>query len=114
MGGRGRASGALATVVDEGTRMGDRRLVARAAVKRSHVEMYRHPEHVDSMRLLQEASRAKAVLLAFHDDAGLGRASLLESEVRWTLGTGALAAKAAERAARDARRAGSRRERARS
>ena len=107
-----RASDVLAVVVEEGTKIGDRRLVARAAVKRSHVEMYRHPEHVDSMRLLQEASRAKAVLLAFHDDAGLGRASLLESEVRWTLGTGALAAKAAERAARYARRAGSRREEA--
>jgi DNA-binding SARP family transcriptional activator len=107
-----RASDVLTTVVDEGTRIGDRRLVARAAAKRSHVEMYRHPEHVDSTRLLEEASRAIAVLRTFHDDAGLARASLLESEVRWTLGTGALAAKAAERAARYARRAGSRREEA--
>jgi len=107
-----RASDVLATVVDHGTRIGDRRLVARAAAKRSHVEMYRHPEHVDSIRLLEEATRATAVLRTFHDDAGLARASLLESEVRWTLGTGALAARAAERAARYARRAGSRREEA--
>lgn len=107
-----RASSVLATVIELGTAIGDRRLVARATVKRSHVEMYRHPEQVDAVRLLGEAAGAIAVLRTFGDDAGLARASLLESEVRWTLGTGALAAKAAERAARYARRAGSRREEA--
>ncbi|MCI0584962.1 MAG: AAA family ATPase [Chloroflexi bacterium] len=108
----GRASDVLEEVVGEGTKIGDRRLVARAAAKRSHVEMYRHPEQVDPVRLLGEANRVLSVLRTFRDDAGLARASLLESEVLWTLGTGGLAAKAAERAARYARRADSRREEA--
>ncbi|MBF8289156.1 MAG: OmpR/PhoB-type protein [Chloroflexi bacterium] len=107
-----RASSVLAAVIDLGTAIGDRRLVARATVKRSHVEMYRHPEQVDSARLLGEATRAIAVLRTFGDEAGLARASLLESDALGTLGKGALAAKAAVRAARFARRAGSRREEA--
>ena len=107
-----RSSQVLAEVIERGTAIGDRRAVARATVKRGHIEMYRHPEEVDQARLLREAGRAIALLRAVHDDAGLARASLLTSEVQWTLGSGKLAAKAAERAARYARRAGSRREEA--
>jgi tetratricopeptide (TPR) repeat protein len=107
-----RSSRVLAEVIERGTAIGDHRAVARATVKRGHIEMYRHPEEVDQARLLREAARAIVLLRAVHDDAGLARASLLVSEVRWTQGSGALAAEAAQRAARYARRAGSRREEA--
>lgn len=112
IGGLERSSAILAEVVEIGTRIGDVRAVARAVVQRGHVEMYRHPEEVDQPRLLREANRAIVVLRSVGDDAGLARTSLLVSEVRWTLGSGALATQAAVRAARHARRAGSRREEA--
>jgi len=107
-----RSSEVLAEVIERGNAIADRRSVARATVQRGHVEMYRHPEQVDQAGLLREASIAIRDLRGAHDDAGLARASLLVSEVEWTLGSGTRATKAAVRAARYARRAGSRREEA--
>ena len=107
-----RAADVLAEAVTRAEAIGDRRVVARAGVQAAHVAMYRHPEAIDRQRLLRDAATASTVLRSADDDAGLARAALLESEVRWTIGSGALAARAATRAARHSRRSESRREEA--
>ncbi|HEU0234875.1 MAG TPA: BTAD domain-containing putative transcriptional regulator [Candidatus Limnocylindrales bacterium] len=107
-----RSADALTEAIARAGAIGDRRVVARASVQAAHVAMYRHPDDVDGPHLLREAAAASTVLRRAGDSAGLARAALLESEVRWTLGSGALAARAAIRAVRHARRAESRREEA--
>ncbi len=107
-----RSSRILAEVIERGTAIGDRRAVARATVKRDHVEFYAHPEEVDQSRVLRDATRAIPVLRAAGDEAGLARAWTLVSEIRAIAGNAALGAKAAVRAARHARRVGSRRDEA--
>ena len=107
-----RASTVLAEAIARARGCGDRGVEWRAIAWRGFVEMYTHPERVDQERLRREADEAIEVFSELGDHSGLARAFLLLSEVFWTMGQAAQAAEAGQRAAEQARRAGSRREEA--
>jgi DNA-binding SARP family transcriptional activator len=107
-----RSSSVLAEVVDRGTRMREHRAVARANVKLMHVGLYTHPEDVDADRDLRKARDAMSVMRHAADHAGLARAWILVSDLRWIKGSAAGEEKACARAARHAHLSGSRRDEA--
>jgi tetratricopeptide (TPR) repeat protein len=107
-----RANTVLAEAIERGRACGDRGVEWNATVKRGNVRMYTDPEGMDPENLIHDATTAIEVLDDLGDELGLARAWSLLAESAWPGGKMVEAAKAAERAAEYARRAGSRREEA--
>ncbi len=89
---------------------GDRHLEWRVAVTRARIEMYRDPEGIDLDALAAETETAIEVLGELGDEAGLARAWMVLSDLRWSRGRLRETSDAATRAAEHARHTGNRRE----
>ena len=107
-----RAGAVLAEAIERGRSRGNRAVEWSAIVKLDHVRMYTQPERMDAETLIRDASTAIEVLEDLGDELGLARAWSLLSEARWVTGAMTEAARASERAAEHAHRAGSPREEA--